>query len=154
VRGWRPAIALAVIAGGAWMVREARQQAAERPASPQTAAPATASELPAAQAPAPRLLRDPFRYAEPVREPPRPAAFDRHEPEPQPTPTPEAAVRLSGFVRSGGRLRAVLVLGGTVGVAAAGDALDGYRVLSVDEDAGVRLKTPAGEELLLSPKLR
>jgi hypothetical protein len=45
----------------------------------------------------------------------------------------------------------VLSVAGTTVVVAPGESADGYRVLSVDEDAGVRLRSPSGEELLLRP---
>jgi len=57
-------------------------------------------------------------------------------------------------VRRRGELKAVLFVAGTTLVAAAGESAEGYRVLSVDEDAGVRVRGPAGEELLLRPAVR
>jgi hypothetical protein len=116
----------------------------ERPKRPA----ATLSEAPPA-----RLTRDPFRYAdEPAvrAEAPPP----RRLPEPTAaTPAPPAPerIRLSGFVRRGGELRAALWIAGTTLVAAVGESAEGYRVISIDEDAGVRVRTPAGEELLLRP---
>jgi hypothetical protein len=63
-------------------------------------------------------------------------------------------VRLSGFVRQGGQLKAVLSVYGTTVLAGAGEAAEGYRVIAVDEDAGVRVRAPSGEELLLRPAAR
>jgi hypothetical protein len=63
-------------------------------------------------------------------------------------------LRLSGFVRQGSRLKAVLVVEGATVLAGVGEAAEGYQVLSVDEDAGVRLRAPSGEELLLRPRAR
>jgi hypothetical protein len=154
VSRWRLAVALALVAAGVFAVREARQQAAERPPDSPPPPPVVGPDAPAAAAHTPRFTRDPFRYVERVREPPAAARAEHREAAPEATPTPEPAVRLSGFVRSGGALRAVLVRGSVVAVVAAGDSVDGYRVLSVDEDAGVRVKTPTGEELLLPPKGR
>ena len=67
-----------------------------------------------------------------------------------PAPAVEA-VRLVGFVRRGGALRAALSLHGIVSVLGAGEQADGYSVLSVDEDTGVTVRTPEGEDLLLPP---
>jgi hypothetical protein len=102
--------------------------------------------------PAPDPSRNPFLYGglvepeeEPVREPRRaPVAT------PAPTPSP-ASVRLVGLVGQGGQLRAALAIEGDVLVAAAGEDAGGYHVLSVDPDAGVRLRTPDGVELVLEP---
>jgi hypothetical protein len=118
---------------------------AARPAPPPPAAPSLPPE---------RLTRNPFRYADeaPARAAPSAPAPAR-SPAPAatlPPPTPEP-VRLSGFVRRGGELKAVLSVGGTTLVVAVGESAEGYRVLSVDEDAGVRLRGRSGEEMLLRP---
>jgi hypothetical protein len=60
-------------------------------------------------------------------------------------------VKLVGFAWSGPVLRAVLSVRGTTVVAAAGESADGYLLLSVDQDSGVRLRAPSGEELRLTP---
>jgi hypothetical protein len=69
---------------------------------------------------------------------------------PRPTPEPVSPVRLIGYVRRGDNLRAVLSVRGATTVVGAGDDAEGYRVMAVDED-GVRLRTPAGDELVLKP---
>jgi hypothetical protein len=96
--------------------------------------------------------RNLFRYADQVAAPALPVVPRVVKPAPAPrsAPTP-AAVRLVGFVRSGGRLRAVLALGGEVVVAGVGDRANGYGILAVDEDSGVRLSDPTGAELTVTP---
>lgn len=101
--------------------------------------------------PAPEPSRDPFRYLEdsalrtnsppPVREP-------KVEVAAEPTPVP---LRLLGFVRRGDGLLAALSLYGVVVTASAGESAEGYQVLAVDEDAGVRLRGPDGAEVVLVP---
>lgn len=109
--------------------------------------------VPASAAAAPRLVRDPFRYLEEAPGRPLPASPATRSSVPAALSVPPAPepIRLSGFVRRGAQLKAVLSLAGTTVVVAPGESADGYRVLSVDEDAGVRLRAPSGEELLLRP---
>jgi hypothetical protein len=147
------AIALTVLA--AWFARSAQVAPfgygplGARAARPQP--PASAPTVPEGP-----LARNPFRYVdEPAARAPSGPAVVRATPPPPPAaaPTPEP-IRLTGFVRRGGELKAVLFVAGTTLVAAAGESAEGYRVLSVDEDAGVRVRGPAGEELLLRPAAR
>jgi type IV pilus biogenesis protein PilP len=98
--------------------------------------------------------RDPFAFGgaeEPERQPvrPRPAA-PAATPAPTPTPTPPL-VRLVGLVGRGGQIRAALAIGGDVLIAASGEDVDGYQVLSVDPELGVRLRMPDGSEITLEP---
>jgi hypothetical protein len=80
-----------------------------------------------------------------------PPAPDEEEAEaPDRPPPPRLPVRLVGIVFQGGALRAALAHAGDVLVLGAGDVLSGYTVLAVDADEGVRLKTPEGEEIVLS----
>lgn len=109
---------------------------------------------PAAPPAAPPLVRDPFRFA---TEAPAPAATtaaatERHAvvPVPDATPTPWP-IRLSGYVRRGGTLKAAIVFSGSMVIAGPGDQIEGYTVLSVDEDAGVRVRATNGEEFVLRP---
>lgn len=108
---------------------------------------------PASAVPAPRLVRDPFRYLEEATGRPLPASPAARPSVPTALSVPPAPepIRLSGFVRRGAQLKAVLSVNGTTVVVAPGESADGYRVLSVDEDAGVRVRAPSGEELLLRP---
>lgn len=107
---------------------------------------------PVAPAPEPRLARDPFRYlGAPARVDPVPKVARPSEPAVVATPSTAEAVRLAGFVRIRSQLKAVLSIAGTTIVAAPGETVEGYQVLSVDEDAGVRVRSPSGEELLLHP---
>jgi hypothetical protein len=107
--------------------------------------------------PMPLPVRDPFRYVEVTRPSPPPAPPSvSPRPEPAPTasaPTP-APVRLIGLIRRGGQLRAVLSLGGEVVVLGRNEEAAGWRVLRLDDDAGVTLRGPGGAELTLAPPAR
>jgi len=70
------------------------------------------------------------------------------------SPSPAASanpLRLIGLVRRGGRLKAALSMFGETVVLGEGEESRGYKVLSVDEESGVRLKGPDGAELSLAP---
>jgi hypothetical protein len=94
--------------------------------------------------------RDPFRFAEVG-----PANAARPAPTlapatPSPDPPPPVRVRLMGLMRRAGVLRAALVVDGQVVLASAGETVDGFRVVSLDEEGGVRLRDPAGLEATLA----
>jgi hypothetical protein len=94
--------------------------------------------------------RNVFEYAEPApsaaaRAAPMPVASPPAEP-PLPAAPEVPAVRLVGLVHRGGKLRAAISILGDVVVLAAGEESEGYRVLSVDEESGVRLRMPDGSE--------
>lgn len=147
------ALVLAALAS-LWLLR---QTSVSAPAAPPAAgavepAPAPAQGVPPAPASVPRLARDPFRYADPTHglevAAPGPTAEPLVPDAPAPRATP-APVRLLGFVRQGASLKAVLSVFGTLVVAEAGQNAEGYRVVSVDEDAGVTLRSRDGAELRL-----
>jgi hypothetical protein len=101
--------------------------------------------------------RNVFEYALDETEAPR-SAPERLNPPPSvraepvmPVPAPEAAVRLVGFVRRPGGLKAALALKGSVYVLAEGEGAEGYVLLAVDEDTGVRITAPDGSILALPP---
>jgi hypothetical protein len=56
-----------------------------------------------------------------------------------------------GVVHRGGLLKAALALGGEVVMLGVGEERDGYRVESIDEDAGVRVTGPGGAAWVLLP---
>jgi hypothetical protein len=60
-------------------------------------------------------------------------------------------VRVVGLIRRAGGLQAALVVEGEMTVVGKGERAGGYTVLDVDDEAGVRLRTPGGGELLLPP---
>jgi hypothetical protein len=60
-------------------------------------------------------------------------------------------VRVVGLIRRAGGLQAALVVEGEMTVVGKGERAGGYTVLDVDDEAGVRLRTPAGGEMLLPP---
>lgn len=103
----------------------------------------------------PLLSRDPFEYADDRPSLSRRAAEDgpRFGDRPVitlPSPTPEP-VRLVGLIRRDGALRAALSIEGQVEVLGVGDEAEGYRVISIDEDVGVRLRAPDGLERVVVP---
>jgi len=119
------------------------------PPSPRASSPDTS---PAAREPeeaGPAASRDIFRYAD------QPAPASTHRPAAAarpPTPVPsEAAVRLVGILQKGGALQAVLALSGEVTLARVGERVGGHVVLSIDEESGVRLRDPGGQEVTLPP---
>ncbi len=96
----------------------------------------------------PLATRDIFRYAEPrPHEVPRGRAPAR-PPQPGPSASP-LALKLVGIVNKGGTQRAVLALSGEVTLAAVGERVGGYTVLSIDADSGVRVRDPDGQEITL-----
>jgi hypothetical protein len=124
------------------------------PPPPSQRVPARMVTLPRQAVPPPaRVLedtRDPFRYLDDSAPPPsRPVATSPADPEPEP---PAPALRLVGLIRQGGHLRAALSIHGMSVTAAVGEMVEGYTVLSVDEDDGVRLQDPSGTEILLGPE--
>jgi hypothetical protein len=70
---------------------------------------------------------------------------------PEPASRAPAPVRLVGLVNRGGKLRAALSILGEVVVLGPGEEAEGYRVLSVDPEQGVRLRGPDGAERSLAP---
>lgn len=113
-----------------------------------------AGETPAAIPPS---LRNVFEYLEAAPRPAMPVATRTVTtatlpavlaPEPSPSPL----VRLVGLVHRGAQTRAALVVAGDTVVLAAGEAASGYTVVSIDEDEGVRVKTPDGGTIVLSAR--
>jgi hypothetical protein len=150
------ALGIAVAALAIWLTRPASVTAPEV-AIADEAEPSSEPRAPAAAATTQRrLARDPFRYEEAAsRVPEHPVStIEPVQPQAPPAPATPEPVRLSGFVRQGGQLKAVLSVYGTTVLAGAGEAAEGYRVIAVDEDAGVRVRAPSGEELLLRPAAR
>lgn len=102
--------------------------------------------------PAP-LARDPFHFVdeEAIATTRRPALTALAPPLlPLEEPAAPARVRLVGLVRRAGVLQAALVVDGGVTLASAGDTVSGFRVLSLDEDEGVRVRDPQGLETTLT----
>jgi hypothetical protein len=119
-------------------------------ATPTPAAEPVAAESPRPTALVPLPARNVFEYADtpgaysplPGEPPPEVAAV------PEPTPPP---VRLVGLVRRGSQLLAALALEEEVVLLGPGDEHAGYRVVSIDGEAGVRLEGPGGPRLLAPP---
>ena len=152
------ALAGAVLLSVVALTRGAGRGAALAPRAPVEVARPRATD-PAASgrvsAPAPPLSRDPFEYADdrspPLRGPEEDSRRIRDRPPTfLPSPSPDT-VHLVGLVRRDGALMAALSIGGQVEVVAVGDEAGGYRVLSIDEDAGVRLRGPDGFDRTVAP---
>jgi hypothetical protein len=154
---------LLVLAGAVLLSVVALTRGAGRGAAPTPKAPfevarprdtdPTASGRPAAEAPP--LSRDPFEYVDerssPLPGPEEDSRRIRDRPAislPSPSPDP---VHLVGLLRRDGALMAALSIGGQVEVVAVGDEVAGYRVLSIDEDAGARLRGPDGLDRTVAP---
>jgi hypothetical protein len=95
-------------------------------------------------------FRDPFRFAEAevpkvARRAPTPTVAS-----PSSSPAPPA-VTLLGLLRSPRGLEAVLSIEGEVTIVRAGETLEGYTLLALDEDRGARMRDPSGHEFVLPP---
>ncbi len=138
-------VVLAVVLGvlAIQLSREASRAVAPAPRPSQESvfrvAPAERTATPPAT-----LARDPFRFADEGAVAPTPTALAT--PRPFEEPAAPARVRLVGLVRRAGMLRAALVVDGEVVLASVGDTVSGFRVLSLDEDAGIRVRDPQGLE--------
>jgi hypothetical protein len=67
-----------------------------------------------------------------------------------PEPSPSPLVRLVGLVRRGAQMKAALALAGDTVVLATGETAAGYTVVSIDEEEGVRVRTPDGGSIVLT----
>jgi len=103
--------------------------------------------------------RNLFQYADgpaaaaPLPAPPPPIAPRASRgtiPAPVATATP-SAVRVVGLIRRSGQLKAALMVQGEMALAGKGERAGGYTVLEVDEETGVRVRGPEGEETVLPP---
>jgi hypothetical protein len=123
------------------------------PPRPRAVPPDAALPQPLPEAPPLDSGRDPFRYLEAGTDA---LSFERAPALPPPPeasaapPTP-APLRLLGFVRRGEVLMAALSVYGVVVTAGPGESAEGYEVLAVDEDTGVRLRGLDGSEVALDP---
>jgi hypothetical protein len=147
-------LALAVVCAVAWTPRP-RAETPPAPAAERAAVPAPPSPVPSDPQDA-LPERNVFEFVERAPEaPPPPRLAPLMVPPPLAPSAMEPAasepIRIVGFVKRGGELRVALSLDGSVSVLTAGGEAGGYLVLSVDEDAGVMVRTPDGTELLLPP---
>lgn len=117
---------------------------------PRTAA---ALDLPGSSVPQ-RPDRDPFRFGPERQAVPR-------APDPEPSRSRELAgdgaappelpppIRLIGFIRQAGELRAALSVLGRIALLSEGEAVEGYQLVAAEQDVGVRILDPDGGELEL-----
>ena len=147
---------LAILALAALLARGTGRGAAwapfPPPARPAAVRPASLPSPPPTRRTPSRNL---FQYVDDVAVP-APAARSAALPPPSagleaPSPAPSPAVRVAGLIRRGGEVKAALVVEGEVIVAGKGERAGGYTVLDVDDETGVRLRGPGGEEMVLPP---
>ncbi len=140
--------AAVALLGAAYLTRGAGGGAP--PVVKPTASPRMGASLPSS----PPLLRDPFRFG--GERAPAPPTGPRRATPPRvaapiaPLSAPAPALRLVGYVRVEGRLRAALAIAGEIVVAGLGDSPAGYTVIHLDEEAGVTLRGPDGVESTLT----
>jgi hypothetical protein len=115
----------------------------------------TASPLLGALPTSAPLQRDPFRFGR-DRTPAAPQTGPLRATPPRlpapvaPLPASAPALRLIGYVRVAGRLRAALAISGEIVLAGLGDNDGAYTVIGLDEDTGVTLRGPDGVESTLT----
>ena len=133
------------------LLREPGPGASARPAEEPAPRP-SASPARAADPDLPWPARDPFRYAEEHRQGTASAVPAIKAAPSPPVPVPSAnPLRLIGVVRKGGTVKAAVSMWGETVVMAEGEESRGYKVLSIDDEGGVRLRGPDGSELTLPP---
>ena len=107
----------------------------------------------ASAAPSPPL-RNVFEYVSAASRPAAPtrslAALAPVAPATLASPGPPP-VRLVGLLRRGAQVKAALAILGETVVLASGESAGGYTVLAIDEDEGVRVRTPDGSTIVLVP---
>jgi len=106
----------------------------------------------ASVAPSPPL-RNVFEYVSAAARPAAPtrsvaAVAPVAAPASPPGPPP---LRLVGLLRRGAQVKAALAIMGETVVLAPGESAGGYTVLAIDDDEGVRVRTPDGGTTVLLP---
>jgi hypothetical protein len=139
------------IALSAWLTIS--NQRPRLPAEPERRVQPHPERAAAAQpSPSRRVTRNLFQYGDATAPPPGPAAPRTPRPAPAvATPTPETHVTLVGIVRREDGPHAALSIDGNVVVLAAGQSAEGYTVVEVSDETGVRVRTPEGSELVITP---
>ena len=154
------AILAGVLLVGGWLLGGA-------PGGPQATSVTTPRRSPRPSGPKPTgnvpgagISRNIFEFADeggrvpPAAETPRPQPASTPRPVPLAEPlaaAPEPVVRLVGVVLRGERRKAAVSIRGELSVLGVGETADGYTVLAIDEEEGVRLKGPEGELTLPPP---
>jgi len=112
---------------------------------------ALVGDAPAAPSPP---LRNVFEYVSAASRPAAPtrslAAVAPVVPAAQASPGPPP-LRLVGLLRRGAQVKAALAIMGETVVLASGESAGGYTVLAIDDDEGVRVRTPDGGTIVLVP---
>jgi len=152
VKGWLAlAAVVALVAWDSW--RGDLPPGAESPGSAPRIELATDREAAASSR---RPARDLFRYdLEPGELERWPTPDPGEEPEEvSATPEPAPRVRLVGFIRQGSELRAALSVLGRISLLGEGEAVEGFELVALEEDVGVRVRSPDGveQELRLPPR--
>ena len=102
----------------------------------------------------PPSLRNVFEYSDAVSRPlvpvsSRPVITPARPTIVVPEPSPSPLVRWGGLVHRRGQTKAALAVPGDTVVLGAGETAAGYTVVSIDEDEGVRVRTPDGGSIVL-----
>jgi hypothetical protein len=140
---------LGVVLGVLWVVLSLAGDAGSPPPSVRPSA-SLATPEPEQPVSAPRVApgRNLFRYgAASAPYPETDLGIDEPIPDASAVllPTSRSRVRLVGLVRRGTVLMAALNVAGEVAVLAPGESVEGYTLLAVDEETGVRLGSRDGE---------
>jgi len=104
---------------------------------------------------APSPLRNVFEYVSAASRPAAPArsvaAVAPIAAAPAASPPGPPPLRLVGLLRRGAQVKAALAIMGETVVLASGESAGGYTVLAIDDDEGVRVRTPDGGTIVLVP---
>ena len=101
-------------------------------------------------APSPSL-RNVFAYVSAASRPAAPAPSTAAVAPAALASPPAPPVRLVGLLRRGAQVKAALAITGETVVLASGESAGGYTVMAIDEDEGVRVRTPDGSTIVLVP---
>ena len=98
-------------------------------------------------------LRNVFEYVSAASRPAPPAPSTAVAPVSSAAlaPPPAPPLRLVGLLRRGAQVKAALAILGETVVLASGESAGGYTVMAIDEDEGVRVRTPDGSTIVLVP---
>jgi Tfp pilus assembly protein PilP len=145
-------LAVVVVAVAVELSREAGRAVAPVSSAPEKAPVPGMSPPPSPERPTATFSRDPFRFADDARVVPPAGRIPPAAVAPLPSPEPALArARLVGLVRRGGVLRAAVSVNGEVALVSAGETIGGFRVLSLDEERGVRVRDAEGVEATWAP---
>lgn len=154
MRGRVIAVAALASALAFYLLREAKGPgpSSGEPDAARARPPVTLVEASAAPSPP---LRNVFEYVSAASRPAAPtrslAAAPPVAPAALASPPAPPPLRLVGLLRRGAQVKAALAIMGETVVLASGESAGGYTVLAIDDDEGVRVRTPDGSTIVLVP---